>query len=52
MRPVPASAGAPARWQKAPELSTPGTNGKPLVLGDLLSTQMCRVGFFFDRGFW
>ena len=48
---VPTSAGAPRVGQKAPDFFLLDQNGKPVGLGDLLSSSEGAVLVFY-RGFW
>jgi hypothetical protein len=48
---VPASAGAPRVGQKAPDFFLLDQNGKPVGLGDLLSSSKGALLIFY-RGFW
>ena len=56
-RHLPASTGAPHVGQKAPELSIPDTNNKPVTLAELLSTPVAGrppkgALLIFYRGYW
>lgn len=56
-RQLPASHGAPKLGQKAPDFTLPDTNGKPVALSELLSSQVNGkapkgVLLVFYRGYW
>jgi hypothetical protein len=51
LRQVPASSGAPRVGQKAPDFMLLDQSGKPVGLGDLLSSSSAVVLIFY-RGFW
>src|SRR5437899_6720655 len=51
LKQVPLSAQAPRVGEKAPEFSLPDQNGKPVALGDLLSSSHGVVLIFY-RGHW
>lgn len=50
-RQLPASAGTPRVGQKAPDFTLPDQDGKPVALGELLTSSKAALLIFY-RGYW